>query len=424
MGGRSLGFAALFWFLFNLLLKSKRKAAVATSILILILFTYGHFYDLINRWDTFISSHTFLIPVALLGFLACLYFIRRSQSNFIITTHFLNVAASVLIVINIFTVIIYEVSVFRLSTPEEEFEVELPDEIDYMPDIYLIILDEYAHADTLEEYFNYNNEPFLKSLEERGFFIADESTMHNEKSVRAIASILNMEQTPEDEDRRISHQRIANNKVVNLLSAIGYKYVYFGHWYEIDRYTVEADEYYNYYEDADYGVFSAELTGAFLHSTMLRPLFDNFAGDDYQNFYQDGLVRTFDHLANLPEYNEPRFTFAHLMSPHAPYVFNANGEPVDLENYFNVDYYIGQLIYTNQQVDRIIDNILDESKNEPIIILQSDHGPRWVPEWKNILNAYYLPDDAYEILDDAISPVDTFRVLLDHYFGIEIKRTN
>ena len=40
------------------------------------------------------------------------------------------------------------------------------------PDIYYIILDRYANADTLSEIYKFDNEPFLDELEARGFSIA------------------------------------------------------------------------------------------------------------------------------------------------------------------------------------------------------------------------------------------------------------
>ena len=37
------------------------------------------------------------------------------------------------------------------------------------PDIYYIILDRYANVDTLRELYDFDNEPFLRELEARGF---------------------------------------------------------------------------------------------------------------------------------------------------------------------------------------------------------------------------------------------------------------
>jgi len=40
------------------------------------------------------------------------------------------------------------------------------------PDIYYIILDGYSRDDTLQDFFSYDNTPFLKALEDMGFYVA------------------------------------------------------------------------------------------------------------------------------------------------------------------------------------------------------------------------------------------------------------
>jgi hypothetical protein len=71
-------------------------------------------------------------------------------------------------------------------------------------------------------------------------------------------------------------------------------------------------------------------------------------------------------------------------------------------------------------MEPIIDQILKKSKIPPIIIVQGDHGPFLsnTPEHIfDILNAYYFPDQQYEPLYPDISPVNTFRVVLNQYFN-------
>jgi hypothetical protein len=53
-----------------------------------------------------------------------------------------------------------------------------------------------------------------------------------------------------------------------------------------------------------------------------------------------------------------------------------------------------------------------------VIILQGDHGIGDVMKNKmSILNAYYLPGGGDEGLYPTISPVNTFRVVFNEYFG-------
>jgi hypothetical protein len=38
------------------------------------------------------------------------------------------------------------------------------------------------------------------------------------------------------------------------------------------------------------------------------------------------------------------------------------------------------------------------------------------------LNAYYFPDGGYSTLDDAITPVNSFRTVFNKFFGTEFER--
>jgi hypothetical protein len=74
----------------------------------------------------------------------------------------------------------------------------------------------------------------------------------------------------------------------------------------------------------------------------------------------------------------------------------------------------------------IIDNLMEQSTQPPIIIIQGDHGApiNWegygYPKENKlaILNAYYLPGvEVGDILYDSITPVNTFRLVFDLYFN-------
>jgi hypothetical protein len=87
-----------------------------------------------------------------------------------------------------------------------------------------------------------------------------------------------------------------------------------------------------------------------------------------------------------------------------------------------------------------VDKILAKSDRPPVIVLQSDEGP-FIPflhefgragtDWRElsdpalqthirILNAYYLPNaDPEQILYPSVTPVNSFRIIFDHYFGTD-----
>ncbi|MDX1379281.1 MAG: hypothetical protein R3307_10550, partial [Anaerolineales bacterium] len=133
---------------------------------------------------------------------------------------------------------------------------------------------------------------------------------------------------------------------------------------------------------------------------------------------------------------------------HPPFVFGANGEVISHSEPFTLldgNYYLKikdhsqkgyisdyreQLQYINTLVLDTVDAILAGSKTPPVIIIQSDHGPgsqlhlgsleQTLPaERFSILNAYYFPNQEYTSLYSSISPVNSFRVVINQFFSGE-----
>jgi hypothetical protein len=165
----------------------------------------------------------------------------------------------------------------------------------------------------------------------------------------------------------------------------------------------------------------------------------------YKSHY-DRVNYIFDHIPAVNNTKQPIFVYAHIISPHPPFVFKSNGDINYLDVEFNmadgshlteikgkefyIENYRNQLIYINKRITETIQMILSDSQEDSIIILQSDHGPGAMLDWNSkensdikermgILNAYYFPDQNYSRLYANISPVNTFRVILDQYLGTD-----
>jgi hypothetical protein len=121
-----------------------------------------------------------------------------------------------------------------------------------------------------------------------------------------------------------------------------------------------------------------------------------------------------------------KFVFVHLLIPHLPYVFKADGSLQTDPGYFsnkshpvNETYeregYTSEVAYLNRELLAAMQGILAESKTPPIIVIHGDHGLDGDNKLK-IFEAVYLPY-GYDQLYPSITPVNLFRVIFDQYFG-------
>lgn len=426
--------ALVLWAILSLILRSLAKAGLATAIFLLFFFSYGRLYDALENWGAFLPRHAYLLPGMLFIWGYCVYFISRAKRDFRITTRVLNIMAVALIAINLFNIASYQIKLARLNaqTPGQSPGQTASNSTkpSSLPDIYFIILDEYAHPDTMREYYNYDNSEFINSLKDKGFFIASESKTRSADSPQCIAQVLNMEYLDDEPWSDATYRKLAYSKVAEFLKAQGYQYIYFGNWADVgtwDSYMADsADLYFNYLVTGA-SRWISQFQEILWRTTMLKPFYYRLVGTQYESAYRRQTLYTLEHLKRIPEMGGPKFIFAYICCPHDPFVFGPKGEEVPVEdsnNWSDRQFYLGQYIFISTEIEKVIDELLKKSEIPPIIIVQSDHGNRrtqvvGADEWQKILNAMYLPGVNHNELSDSISPVNTFRLVFNHYFGAD-----
>lgn len=305
-----------------------------------------------------------------------------------------------------------------------------------LPDIYYIVLDGYARDDVLLADYGFDNTPFLDWLRSRGFYVAEESSPNYISTIESLASSLNfryLEQARgEARPGRLSsirstlHDRIHDSELIRVLRTHGYRLVAFDSG--LTSTTIRNAE---VFLRPSYGLgeFHMELLG----STLLAPLLDLF-----ERIHAARVEYTLGQLESLGGAPGPKLVFAHLLVPHPPYVFDAEGALVDdglpfsfrqrrLPHDVYVRRYTDQVRFINDRMKRIVDAILAASRVPPVIVIQADHGPgfgaegeQYLRERVRILNAYYLPGGGRSRLYPSVSPVNTFRVILAEYVGADL----
>lgn len=439
----SFGITLFTVLILRMLLRTWQKAALLGIWILLLFFSYGHTYDALKRVVIlgFVPGrHLVMIPLWAGIFCIGAWWILRRASNLQNYTMALNLMTIIAMFYPTFQIVSFELS-SKPSLNQESFNLQLPD-VQPVPDVYYIILDGYSREDVLKDYYGFDNNAFIEALEEYGFYIAANSQSNYALSAFSLASSLNFGYLEELKERmktgRLREQRlkwlIQENQTKEALGSLGYDFISFETGFaftEID----DADIYFSQ-NDRDLNGFEAML----IQSTAMRILtaFADYLPDfllpnvsaPFEG-HRERILYILEMLEGVPRIEGPKFVFAHIVSPHSPYVFGANGEPVEQEGIFtlrsedevaNWEYhvrgYTDQLQYINTRVIHLMERILNQSEVAPIIILQGDHGgPLSDKETRMpILNAYYFPGHCGEQLYATISPVNTFRLIFDCYF--------
>ncbi|OGN96596.1 MAG: hypothetical protein A2Z77_01120 [Chloroflexi bacterium RBG_13_51_36] len=416
----SVAGALVLWMVLTLILRSLAKGGLATAIFLLFFFSYGRLYGVLENSGIFTPEHAYVLPSMLFIWGYCVYFISRAERNFATATKVLNIIAVALIAINLFNIGSYKVRLAAVSADTSvETSVQASNssaESTTLPDIYFIIMDEYASLSTIKEYYGYDNSGFANGLADSGFYIAHESRTHKAATEYSIASTLNMEWIGEEVPFDVVLQRIAHNDVAEFLRSKGYSFVHIG------ILDIDADLNYNFYASNEASAAVDEFLRIAWNTTMLSPFYTYIFGTQFEDFHRAAVMDSLELLKKMPEVQGPKFVYAHILCPHAPFVFGPSGGRIGTENiYDRVDkqVYLGQYIFITGEMERIIDELLEKSESHSIIILESDHGPRTLGKdaGTRIFNAVYLADNCSRYLYDSISSVNVFRLIFNCYFG-------
>ncbi|MCK4451522.1 MAG: hypothetical protein KAX26_13120, partial [Anaerolineae bacterium] len=377
-------FTALLWLLTSRFIKDRNKSAIIVSVFFVLFFSYGHvisaFSAVLERMQL-LDKARFLVEgrSALLSWLAiwgslfvvASYFTVRLTSDLRPVTKFLNIVALTLAVMVGANLAIGGANMYlipRLRTDENpstdanqptvlspttdttagehqdsfdlaelknswQQDVSLEDmniRTGVLPDIYYIIVDAYARADILEEVYHFDNSEFLSYLAEKGFYVADKSVTNYPQTSLSLASSLNFmyldglagQMGTETDNRQPLHVMIKNNKVFQYLRNHGYTFLAFSSGYGATEIT-NADIYMEPPKQWDISEFQEALITLTPLSVFRKTFFDA---------RRDRVTYAFDHIADATQVDGPTFAFVHVQVPHWPFIFDADGRPIEPHN--------------------------------------------------------------------------------------------
>lgn len=432
-----------------LIIRNAQKAALLTSLYVFGFFSYGHVHDAL-KGKGFLGRDGFLLTVWAVIAVAGTILTVRSKRQLDGVTRSLNVLAAVLVILNLVPIISHSFQGTEESpTPALKMDLPTAGEIPAgnKRDIYYIIFDRYANDHVLEDQFNYDNSEQLDYLESKGFYVAHDSAANHQKTGHSVASSLNLTYLnylaktygANSKEFHPIYQMLQGFKVARYLKSIGYRYYHIGSWWDPTEKDPIADVNYTYSALSE---FSSVLLG----STLWKPLSDLFGLAQSLEFGPTEARRIdyqFERIASVKNDPASTFTFMHMLLPHPPIIFDAEGTLIsqaELKSHSDEENYVNQLIYSNTRMKEMVDDLLSgPDDKDPIVIIQSDEGPhppRLVRDETNfnwfqatpeelqekllILNAYYLPGVSQDRLYQTISPVNTFRLLFDLYYGADL----
>jgi len=439
----SIAFAGVLFLLFYLFFKRWKKAGLLASLTLILFFSYGHFYAaarLLNLGSLPLGRHRLLFPLFMVLWAVLVWLIARTKGDLRTGTQTANIIALIALLFPLIGFIQYGVNVRAApAVGSEDPALAQPISVSTKPDIYYIILDGYARDDVLQARWEYDNSEFLQGLQERGFYVARCSKSNFAQTQLSIASSLNMEylqeldplyNDPKKRTRATLPATIRDGAARRYLEGLGYKTVGFesGYgWTDLRDADIFLKPEGGYRENVSllgganqFEVMLMDTSALILvtDATLKLPVMLKPDLQSHERMLREHILYILDTLPKVPRLPGPKFVFAHIVSPHSPYIFGPDGEETQNSELDTIVGYTNQVTYLNKRLLPILDEIIAGSETPPIIILQADHGwARDEPERRmRILNAYYLPAGGDQRLYENISPVNTFRLIFNNYF--------
>lgn len=363
------------------------RAAWVSALLLFAFFTFGHFFQFVTSgFDTMTKPPWFLrqrvlFPAWIGGTLVgCALVIRRLQpqrADFSIP----NLALSGLVLW-----LAFQGAVLGKGTQQGPAHLSpvgrAATQISRRPNIYFIVLDGYGRQDHLLATGRGDIRDFRSSLEKRGFRTAEKARSSYLQTYLSLSTTLNLAYADDLapagtlESKRawlergpIINQLIQESRVAKFLKGLGYRYLVLPSQVSMSHRSRIADI--NYGSPMAMTEFGTLLWSSTAASPFLTTQSALITRDDFEE--------TFQHFSEAAKEAGPKFVFSHILLPHPPYIYRADGTPsppsaAGVHLWADARGYAGQLEYLNRRMIQVVDTILSQDP-DAVIVLAGDHGP-------------------------------------------------
>jgi len=441
------------WLLSRMVTQDRHGRAFLAFIAAIVFSTAGYAAAFLNRWVP-LGLALLLVaapPVAVAAILA-----KRGRISFHPLTRYLNVVLAILLLWCVAS-FAWRLRPGKSVARLEDFQSMSAADTSHgpKPHFFLIILDQYTGARSLNTNYGFDNTPFERVLESYGFVVPRAARANYVHTFLALGAMLNWEYLDDVADRlgrgnrdwAAAYPLVEDNRTWRLLHRLGYRFVFLP--------TALPATDHNRYADLqlpDPSQLTREFESVWLRGTILLPMLESVcpavgclsSSIPYVPESAQSIDWKFATIPSLAESDKPLFVLAHLTVPHEPYLYDADCshrkpywpmEAKKSEEAAVTGAYVAQVQCVNLKVEELVRGILGRSTRPAIIVLQADHGygrpgvgrtplsrldPKRVEERTDIFAAYRLPGAPPGLIYDSIGPVNAMRAVMRFYYGVDL----
>jgi hypothetical protein len=435
------------WCILAAVFRETQRAALVATVLALATFGYFVVADLAA-----VTGGPAVVAIAYVLIGLCLVVIARARKELLILlTVFANL---IVLAATAYQTVVFAEHERRISV---QLEAEIPLPLSGLnprpgavrPDIYILDLEGYGRADVLRDYYGFEDR-LVPELESLGFTVAAEAAGNYPQMTQSLAAALNMDylppllRAPESTVtlRRRLGELIAQNRFFAALHAAGYRLTSYESEYAFARPRPVDDRpgpllrFTNF----EYRLYESSTIPRVLELLGLGRGLIPLAVHHHQ------ILWTLDHFGSEPTDGRPALVFAHVLMPHPPFAFEADGRVRNTrigmafndgdqwrtlaqgrkESY--EDGYLDGIRFLNARLPALVRRVIGRTSRPTIFCILSDHGPasrlRWedpnpvsIRERHGILFAVRFADGVPPNISQRITPVNAYRILLNHALG-------
>jgi hypothetical protein len=309
------------------------------------------------------------------------------------------------------------------------------------PNIHLLLLDGYPRQDVLDG-LGFDNDPFLSAMADRGFEVYPESRSNYDRTPFSLLTLLTLRHLDDIDELdgadaiggTVDQERIAGRALLgvplfDLVEEAGYR-----------TRVVEGPVVHAPLGGADEVTSAGSATNfeldTFQRTPLAAPLEALGIGMDQARDQVTGALSIF---SNPPE--SPSFTFTHVMAPHAPFSFEADGSDAPAPPCYpetcaifdgqneglgwsedeHWQHMVNHVAHLNDLVIEAVDGLL-AADPDAVIVIFGDHGMRVPDASENVHRNLLLARTPGQpgLFGDAPTLVNVVPHLLNAYLGADV----